>query len=1058
MRQDSRRLRSVLSLTVLVALGLLQASHRRDAGGGRAAGTEPYGPAHRRLLQCLGPTRPVEARLSGLDTYRPYPRSLPAGDLPPTRIAGARGAAPSRQGRVAPVPAEVSQAIGRAARRRPTPESLATLGVLDLVTGEPDLALQRLREALAARPDDPSLLNDLGVALLASTAGGSEPRSTFEALEAIERSLHLRSSLPALFNAAITLERLGLHAGAIAAWQRYLDEDSRSGWAQEAADRLGSLQRDVPPGRAVADLLASPETETSAFGRNPWADRQWGERTLLGRWAERALAGDRAGAEAALAEAETIASALTGAGGGRLLAASAAAIREAERSPDRTRLARLARGHLEFARAFRLQRSERSGEAHELAGQAIDDLRAAGSPFELRARLLRAASSVEAAWSDLQLVEQAASEAGFLSLAAEARREAAYRMSLEGRLVAALDAYDDARRRFVELGEHEMAAVLAAMRAQIYAATGNERLAMAELARALGGAPAVSDPWNRYSIHVVAAGTIAGEFRWTAVAVRREAAAACHELPERPLCVVDSLLAVAHLAPDAGLAAESLARAMALVAGVPASDGRERTAIDLAAAQAQWLSGPERSAGDLEQAAELYAAATRRYQARALVPSAVRARVQRAGILERLGDPAGSAAEYREALRALRLWDRTDRFRPENAEQRVPPELRTVYERLLDLDVGAAGDLPSRGAFLLSEEMRDRLAPRRSAELVLPRDADLDRWLAALPAGTAVVEYALTSRRATAWILAGGRLEQVALAPGAGLAERLRRLASERDLPAWKHGTGALFRELVSPVLARLPAGTRRLVVVPDADLHGLPFRALWDAASGRYLDEELAVSLAPSVGVVTAAQEHRPPSSMRGSLPVLSVGFADFAPDLGLGRLPRAVEEAAAVNAVYGGDARACPVADWESLRRCAPRADVIHLATHAAAAPTPSGSWLALPRETVSLDRLWSELPELPARPLIVLSSCQSIATAAGGEGLGGLARPFLASGARAVVGTLWEIADEEAAALFSALHRAYRRSGDAVEALRAARELLPGWRERPWVWGGVEVVSSQ
>jgi tetratricopeptide (TPR) repeat protein len=969
--------------------------------------------------------------------------------------------APPPQGRVAPIPAEVSQAIGRAARRLPTAENLATLGVLDLVTGEPDRALQRLREALAARPEDPSLLNDVGVALLASTAstaGGAEPRSTFAAFEAIERSLHLRPSPAAMFNAAITLERLGLRAGAIAAWRRYLEEDSRSGWAQEAAERLGSLERDTPPGRAVADLLASPETETAAFGRNPWADRQWGERTLLARWAERALAGDRAGAETALAQAETIASALTETGGGRLLAASAAMIREAERSPDRTRLARLARGHLEFGRAFRLQRSERSGEAHELAGQAIDDLHAAGSPFELRARLLRASSAVAAPWSDLQLVEQAAGEASFPSLAAEARREAAYRMSLEGRLAAALEAYDDARRRFLELGEHEMAAVLAAMRAELFAATGNERLAMAELAQALGGAPAASDPWNRYSIYVVAAGTIAGEFRWTAVEAHREAAASCRELPERPLCVVDSLLAVAQLAPAADLAGNSLVRANALLARVPASDGRERTAIDLAMAQAQSLSGPERSAGDLEQAAELYAAATRRYQARALAPFAVLARVKRASILERLGDPAGSAAEYREALRALRLWDRTDRFRPENAEQRVPPDLRTVYERLLELDLGAAGDLPSRGAFLLSEEMRDRLAPRRSAELALPRDADLDRWLAALPAGTAVVEYALTSGRATAWILAGGRFEQVALAPRAGLAERLRVLASERDLPAWKHGTGALFRELVSPVLARLPAGTRRLVVVPDADLHGLPFRALWDPDSGHYLDEELAVSLAPSVALSTATQVHRPPAPMRGSLPVLSLGFAAFAPDLGLGPLPWAVAEAAAVNAVYRGDAGACPVADWASFRRCAPRAEVIHLATHAAAAPTASGSWLALPRETVSLDRLWSELPELPARPLIVLSSCQSVATAAGGEGLGGLARPFLASGARAVVGTLWEIDDEEAAAFFSAFHRGYRRSGDAVEALRTARELLPGWRERPWVWGGVEVVSSQ
>jgi CHAT domain-containing protein len=116
---------------------------------------------------------------------------------------------------------------------------------------------------------------------------------------------------------------------------------------------------------------------------------------------------------------------------------------------------------------------------------------------------------------------------------------------------------------------------------------------------------------------------------------------------------------------------------------------------------------------------------------------------------------------------------------------------------------------------------------------------------------------------------------------------------------------------------------------------------------------------------------------------------------------------------------------------------------------------SWLAFERETISLDRLWRELPDLPQRPLVVLSACQSVA--AGGEGLGGLARPFLAGGAQAVVGTLWEIDDAEATDLFPAFHRAYRDSGDAAEALSRARENLKRWQEMPWVWGAVEVMNA-
>jgi CHAT domain-containing protein len=90
-------------------------------------------------------------------------------------------------------------------------------------------------------------------------------------------------------------------------------------------------------------------------------------------------------------------------------------------------------------------------------------------------------------------------------------------------------------------------------------------------------------------------------------------------------------------------------------------------------------------------------------------------------------------------------------------------------------------------------------------------------------------------------------------------------------------------------------------------------------------------------------------------------------------------------------------------------------------------------------------------------VLSACQSVASAGGGEGLGGLARPFLANGARAVVGTLWKIGDEDAASLFPAFHQAYRESGDVAQALRQMRQALEDWQEKPWVWGAVEAVSA-
>lgn len=1052
LRRDLRRLLLVLGLIVLLALGLLLLWPRLPRVGASLGKEtrELYGPAHGQLLNHLGTHRPVAGRFSGLARYYPYQR---------VRAKSRVGAHAATRGteRGGPkdgsIPPSLRSDIGRAEEREPSPENLGTLAVANLVMGEPAKAVQELRQALVEQPDEPRLLNDLAVGLLALAATTGDLSLRLDAVEAVEHSLEVRPSLPARFNSALALEMLGLRSRAAAAWKRYLDEDPRSGWGQEAAERLHRLTAESA-GWQGEEFLGRPEAEIGALGHNPWADRQLGERTLLGRWAERTLAGDSASAERALTDIDAVTAVLS-AESGRLLVESAVAIHEAERQGDRERLGRLARGHAAFVRAFRLYRSEHAPEAHELLAEAIADLAAAASPFELRARLLRAATSREPDWAEIDLVARLANDHGLPALAAEAQREAAYRMSLEGRFKPALDAYAKAQRNFTALGETELAGVLSAMQGELSALVGNENTANAHLSAALEVAPALSDPWNRYSIYVVGASATSRRFRRSAVELRREAADVCQALPERPLCAIDSMLWIARLTPNPDVAAGALERAGALLAGVPASAGKERTAIDLTAARARWLSESERSAGDYEKAVELYAAAARSYQALGLAPAAAQAHAGRAHVLESLARDTESAAEYREALRVFRIWDQTDRVRTEDGGERLPPELRESYERLLGLELAATAPAPSRAAFLLVEEMHDRLAPRRLAHLATAQAADLDSWLASWPPRTAVVEYVLANGKATAWLLSSQRFEQFALTPRPGLTERIRSATAARNAETWRSGTGALFDELVAPVMARLPAGTARLVVIPDAELYGVPFRALWDATSGRYLDEELTVALAPSLRQAITLSYREPANSPR-PLPVLSLGFREFASNLGLDPLAHAVQEAATVQAIYGAADVECGGNDWRSFRSCAPRAAVIHLATHAAAGSTSSKTWLAFPRETVSLSRLWRELPELAAQPLVVLSSCQS-ATGGSGEGLGGLVRPFLASGARAVVGTLWKIDDADAAMLFTALHRAYRRSGDAAGALREARAALPEWRSRPWAWGGTVAVAG-
>ena len=1015
----------------------------------------PYNEAHKELLQAL--LRPTEARLSGETIYKAFRRPVRSSplSLEPIASSSARGSSAPEESsppRELKLPAGLAKRIQIAGESRGAPEDRATLAVLNLARGEAETAVSRLRNAQKAAPSDPRFLNDLAAALLALHQAQGDPWAALEAVERAAQSDLLEPSPAARFNLALALERSGARARAIAAWKRYLDLDSRSSWAGEAEARLGALKAAID--RDGPSLPARPAATIADFPGNPWARRQFGERELLTRWAQQTLSGRPGDADATLEEAEAIAAKL-GPDAGRLLEASLGAIREAERSHDWPRLDLLARGHQLFGEAFLLLREERNSEALRPVADSIRALQAAGSPFQLRARVLQAWIVDEPDWNELRRIGKEAEASGFAAIVAEERRIAAYRTSLQGRFEPAADLYQEAGRRYAALGEREAAGVIAILRAELLNFLKKDQEASREIAAALAAGPAMADPLDRYSVFAVASVAAASRFSHAAVELRREALDACRGLSERPLCAVDSWQRIASLIPETDAAEAAFQRAEDLLPKTPPSEGKIRTSIDLVVARARWLSGEGHSQGDKEEAAEFYGEAALRYEERKLAVSAADARSKRARLLKDLGHVKEAKTEYRAALETFRLWDRTERFKPEPAEKRSPAALRNVYEELIGLELSASGQGVSPAAFLYSEEMRDRLAPRRTAELKLPSERDLS-WYADVPPGTAILEYAVLPGRAVAWVLAERRLDQVSLALPDDYGQRIKSLAdkNERTLDVWKENAGALFETFLAPVLRRLPVGTNRLVLVPDSQLYGLPFRALWDPSSREYLDEKYFVTLAPSVRqYFSSSGEGRFPRTL-GGLPVVSAGFTTFAPNLGLKPLPRALTEADAIRRVYGGTVLDCPVTDWATFVRCAPRAPVLHLATHAQIDSVNERSWLAFEGETVTLDRLWKDLPDLPEHPLVVLSACQSVA--ARGEGLGGLARPFLASGARAVVGTLWKIDDDDAAVMFPAFHRAYQASGKIPEALSEARKNMENWREKPWVWGTVEMLG--
>src|SRR6185436_18815561 len=239
----------------------------------------------------------------------------------------------------------------------------------------------------------------------------------------------------------------------------------------------------------------------------------------------------------------------------------------------------------------------------------------------------------------------------------------------------------------------------------------------------------------------------------------------------------------------------------------------------------------------------------------------------------------------------------------------------------------------------------------------------------------------------------------------------------------------------------------RALVVVPDKILHLLPFAALVDPSTGRYLIQDRALSVAPSANVYVHCLERARPWSAEppASALVVAADAFDRSQFPRLSPLARAEEEARLIAAAYP---RSRLLAGSEATREnflalALQGPQVIHFAGHAVVNPEhPDLSMFVLAGNggKQGLTAVYSHEVggmKLGATRLVALSACS---TAAGrisaSEGATSLARSFLAAGVPAVLASLWEVDDPVASRFFVELHRRLRAGEDPIIALRTVQ----------------------
>ncbi len=395
-------------------------------------------------------------------------------------------------------------------------------------------------------------------------------------------------------------------------------------------------------------------------------------------------------------------------------------------------------------------------------------------------------------------------------------------------------------------------------------------------------------------------------------------------------------------------------------------------------------------------------------------------------VLRRVDQLSTSLNDLRRETR-----DDDDRFEAELAERgRRLVAARAEYETLLE--TSPAG---SPGALILG--------------LGSPTVAEIG---AVLRPDEAIVQYLVTEDRLLALVLSQAGV--VAFEQASGIEDVATSVSFARRLiqdPTSDESTRrsvleGLHELLMEPLAAAgVLAGRSRLLIVPHGALTYLPFAALIDPATGRYLVEDYTVTQLPSAAVLPALRGRAGRPAVHGASDFQA--FAPFHRDL-----PGSLEEVETLGATSGAETRIGDRATESEIRGALANARIVHIATHGVLnGRNPMFSHLEVhpDRDAVveSDGRLEvHEILGLEVRSdLVFLSGCDTGLGRSGsgavepGEDYATLARALLYAGARDVVATLWPLEDRAAARFAVGFYGAFESQGAAVALAAAQRRMI-------------------
>ena len=225
----------------------------------------------------------------------------------------------------------------------------------------------------------------------------------------------------------------------------------------------------------------------------------------------------------------------------------------------------------------------------------------------------------------------------------------------------------------------------------------------------------------------------------------------------------------------------------------------------------------------------------------------------------------------------------------------------------------------------------------------------------------------------------------------------------DKDPPALKD----LYNLIIAPALKFLEGS--EIIIAPDRSLYRVPFAALKDG-SGEYLSEKFRIRFIPSLTTLKLIQDS--PANYHRQTGVLIVGDPEVGlPDLC--PLPCAREEVEMIGRLLHAHPLTGKQATKQAVLQKIHSVSLIHIAAHGNAdrgdiALAPAQHIKGTPKKEDFVLTM-SDISKVQLRAkLVVLSCCHSGLGQIKAEGVVGIARAFLGSGARSVLVSLWAVDD--------------------------------------------------